>query len=200
MSRSEPIVVPRWPVICLLTLAWSTWGCERFDATPQLRLFDLSGKSVDPLKGDEAKAKVFLFTRADCPISNRYAPEIQRMHEEFSGQGVEFFLVYPDPDQTAEGIRKHMREYDYKCQALRDPNHALVEYTGAEFTPEAAVLLPSGEMVYRGRIDDRYVDFGKARAQASKHDLQDALEAVLAGQPVTHRTTKAIGCYISDLK
>ena len=55
-------------------------------------------------------------------------------------------------------------------------------------------------MVYRGRIDDRYVDFGKARAEATQHDLLDALQAVVEGQPVPNPRTKSVGCYIVDLK
>jgi hypothetical protein len=55
-------------------------------------------------------------------------------------------------------------------------------------------------LVYSGRIDDRYVDFGKARQAASTHDLEAAIANTLAGKPVTPARTKAIGCYLTDLK
>ena len=54
-------------------------------------------------------------------------------------------------------------------------------------------------MVYRGRIDDRYVDFGQTRVAATSHDLQDAVEAALAGRSVSPSRTTAIGCFIIDL-
>jgi hypothetical protein len=120
--------------------------------------------------------------------------------QQFTERGVEFFLVYPEPDQTAESVRRHLREYGYPCGALRDPQHDLVKLTGARVTPEAAVFDSASQLVYLGRIDDRYVDFGKARAQATQHDLQEALEAVLASQPVPNARTKAVGCYIRDMK
>jgi hypothetical protein len=181
-------------------LAWIALGCGQPPASTPVQLVDLAGQTVNPLENDGATAKVFLFTRADCPISNRYAPEVQRLYEKFAARGVEFVLVYPNPDETNEGIRQHMRDYGYQCQALRDPHHQLVSLTGAEKTPEAAVFTPNGQMVYRGRIDDRYVDFGTARAQATTHDLEDTIAAVLDGRPITPRTTPAVGCYISDLK
>jgi hypothetical protein len=53
--------------------------------------------------------------------------------------------------------------------------------------------------VYHGRIDDRFIDFGKSRTQPTTHDLSSAIEAVLAGKQVSSAVTKAIGCYISDL-
>ena len=164
-----------------------------------LLLPDLDGNRVNPLSGD-AKATVFLFTRSDCPISNRYAPEVGRLQERFSRRDVGFWLVYPDPDETTETIRRHMEEYGYRFGALRDPDHELVRQTGATITPEAAVFDGSGTMVYRGRIDDRYVAFGKTRATATRHDLEDALLAVLDGGAVRDPTTKAVGCFIADLK
>jgi hypothetical protein len=54
-------------------------------------------------------------------------------------------------------------------------------------------------LVYLGRIDNRYVGFGKRREQVTAHDLRDALEAVLAGRPVPRRRTEAVGCDIPDI-
>ena len=54
--------------------------------------------------------------------------------------------------------------------------------------------------VYRGRIDDRYVDFGKYRPAPERHDLAEALDSVLAGKPVKIQQTKSIGCAIADLR
>ena len=31
-----------------------------------------------------ARARIFLFARTDCPITNRYAPELQRISKEFA--------------------------------------------------------------------------------------------------------------------
>jgi hypothetical protein len=83
---------------------------------------------------------------------------------------------------------------------LRDPDHDLVRLAGATITPEAAVFVQGREMVYRGRIDDRYVDFGMTRTKATTHDLRNTLDAVLAGKPVPAARTRAIGCYIADLQ
>jgi len=55
-------------------------------------------------------------------------------------------------------------------------------------------------MVYRGRIDNWHVAFGKARPAPTTRDLEAILEAVVEGKPVTSTTTPAIGCFISDLQ
>jgi len=163
-------------------------------------LYDLEGQKIDPLRNTKSAANVFLFTRTDCPISNRYAPVVRRLHEEFSPQGIEFWLVYPDPAQSPKTIHQHLKEYSYPCRALHDPQHTLVERTQVTVTPEAAVLLPNGDVAYRGRIDNRYTDFGISRPEATEHDLKNALTAILAGQSIKNNLTTAVGCYISDLK
>jgi AhpC/TSA family len=168
-------------------------------ASAQSRLLDLNGQEVDPLQAGHAKAIVIIFIRTDCPISNRYAPEVRRLHEKFASVGVAFWLVYPDAGESVEVIRQHLNEYGYRLNALRDPHHALVKMTGVRVTPEAAVFV-AGRLVYRGRIDNRFVAFGKTRPAPTAHDLEEVLDAIRKGRtPATEITTPAVGCFISDL-
>ncbi len=168
-------------------------------AAGDLQLQDLSGAAVDPFRDTGVRVRVFLFTRTDCPISNRYAPEVQRLAREFAKDGFRFWLVYLDPGEPGEQIARHSEEFGYQQPALRDPEHRLVRLTGAEVTPEAAVFLGE-KLIYRGRIDDRYVAFGQARPEPTVRDLQEVLGALAAGQVPQPRTTRAVGCYISDLR
>lgn len=160
---------------------------------------DLSGKQVRLFDAPGSKTTVLIFVRTDCPISNRYAPEIQRLYREYSEKAA-FYLVYPDRAETADAIRKQMTDYGYTFGALRDPGHALVKLAKARVTPEAAVFSARGELLYHGRIDDRYLDFGKTRPEPTSHDLDDALHAVTAGVPVKNAGTRAIGCFLADVK
>src|SRR5262245_25189015 len=91
----------------------------------------LAGAPVDPLQAPAGtRAIVFIFTSTECPISNRYAPEIRRLAETFGPKGVAFRLVYPDPADQAPAIRAHMSAFSYAgaVDALRDPEHALVGF------------------------------------------------------------------------
>jgi len=160
----------------------------------------LSGAPLDALLAPAGtKAIVFLFTSTDCPISNRYAPEVRRIADLFGSKGVVFRLVYPNPSEDANAIREHMAAYSYAgaAEAVRDPTHALVTFVGATVTPEAAIVV-GARIVYRGRIDDRYVDLGRERPAPTRRDLFDALTAIVAGKPVPHAHTQAVGCFISD--
>jgi hypothetical protein len=107
-----------------------------------------------------------------------------------------FWLVYPEPSTTIEQIEQHRNEYHLRLQALRDPRHALVKMAAVKVTPEAAVFLPNGHELYRGRIDDRYVDFGKERPSPTTHDLDEVLKSVIGGKRIANSETRAVGCYI----
>ena len=160
---------------------------------------DLDGRAVDPFS-DPSKWQVFVFTSVDCPIANRYAPELQRIGAAFAGPRLQIRLVYADPGQSAEEIRGHLRDYGYDFDALRDTQHALVDLIGATITPEVAVFDTERRLVYRGRIDDLYVDFGKRRAAPTVRDLEETLSALIDGHELSPRTTTAVGCYIPTLE
>ena len=184
------------PAVLMAVLVALT-GCHEH---ARVSLLDLDGRPIGLLGSTDAQASVFLFVRSDCPISNRYAPELRRLATKFAPRGVAFYLIYPDPLESPDMIRAHIKDYNYPGTPLRDPDHRLVRITEARVTPEAAVYTPDNRLVYRGRIDDWYVDFGKPRAAATTHDLEDALEAVLGGRPVAGARTTAVGCFIGDLK
>ncbi len=160
---------------------------------------DLAGNAVDPLHTDPGKPVVLIFVRTDCPISNRYAPTIQRLSAQYAGK-VAFWLVYPDKSESSEAIEQHLHDYGYKLPALHDPQHALVQLGQVQITPEAAVFDASGQLVYHGRIDDWYVTFGHARPAPTTHELDDAVQAALKGAKPQVATASGIGCYISDLE
>lgn len=145
-----------------------------------------------------AERTVLVFATTDCPISNRYAPEVQRLAARFDGT-FRFKLVYPVPADTDAKIRDHVRTFGYHVDWVRDPDGSLVRRTGVTVTPEVAVIGAGGNVVYRGRIDDRYVDFGKDRPQPTVRDLERTLEAIAAGKPVPVARTRAVGCILSDL-
>lgn len=163
------------------------------------RVLDLSGRPVNPLIVERGSAAtVLVFTTTDCPISNRYAPEIQRLELRF-GQQVRFVLVFPVATDSAAVIRTHLKKFAYASEAVRDTAQELVKYTGVTISPEVAVLDAKSQVVYRGRIDDRYLELGLERSQPTVRDLEKALEGVVAGKPVAVRETQAVGCILADL-
>jgi hypothetical protein len=164
-------------------------------SVPQEQFLRTTGETA-PIFFTQAIATVLLFAATDCPISNAYAPEVQRLFAEFSPRGVQFLLVYPDVTLRPEAAQKHRLAFEYPFAGVLDSRLLLARRYGLRVVPEAAVLSGKGELLYRGRIDDRYPEFGKRRMQVTKTELRDALLAILDNNPVPIERTEAIGCDI----
>jgi thiol-disulfide isomerase/thioredoxin len=169
-------------------------------AADPVRVVDLGGKAVNPLVLPSGRvAMVLVFTTTDCPISNRYAPYLQGLAATFQKQGIAFTLVYPVKTDTPAVIREHVKKFGYAMPVVRDTGQELVAHTAVTVTPEVAVIGAGGQVLYRGRIDDRYVDFGKERPHPTDRTLERVLDAIVQGKPVPVRATQAVGCFLPDL-
>jgi len=158
---------------------------------------DADGNRLN-LFGQDMKAAVLFFVTNDCPITNNYIPEINRIVANYEARKIAFYAVYTDPTVSIPAIRKHAREFGLHISLIPDTAHYLVHRAGATVTPEVAVLEPGGNLVYLGPIDDLYVDFGKRRPAPTQWYLRQALDAVLGGKPVAIASVKPIGCFISE--
>jgi hypothetical protein len=164
---------------------------------------DLDGRPVTQLAPAGSRAVILFFAASDCPVSNRYIPEIQRLTRQFESSGVRVWFVYPNPGDTAKVVRAHDQEFSITANTALDNKQSLTQMAHATTTPEAAVFIPEGgglREVYRGRIDDRYLALGTERPQATRHDLEEAIRAVLAAKPVPQPGGPPVGCSIVTLQ
>lgn len=196
------------PYACLLALPWLLLACEdagpAIDAAeeaaappaggPVIVLSDSEGKDCEPFADDDRKGTVLVFLMSDCPVANASAPALARLSDEFTTRGVTFYGIYTT--ETSEEMATHLREYSLPFQGLSDPDLRLATMAEATRVPEAAVFSPEGELIYRGRIDDRAVSLGVVRPQPRREDLRLALEALLAGKKPEVPFTETVGCYL----
>lgn len=156
----------------------------------------IAGNQETVFAKDGAKAVVLVFIDAECPIANAYQPELQRLEKKFSGQGLRFVMIHADPEMGIEKAKTHAKEFGITAPVCIDKGHRWVKRTGASVTPEAVVLDADGKTLYQGRIDDRYAELGKKRAEPTVRNLDEALADVVAGKPVKLAKTQAVGCRI----
>jgi len=159
-------------------------------------LRDAAGTLHQASELKERPVTVLVFLSTECPLSNRSIPDLNAMAARHAGR-VRFFAVNPERDRTADQVLHHDREYALSFPTLLDPQQALARAAGATVTPEAVVLGAGGAVLYRGRLDDRAVDFGKVRARPRREDLRIAIDEALAGSPISVPETPVLGCYIS---
>jgi hypothetical protein len=175
----------RWIPHLLVSLFWLHGAVQVSDTTGTLRA---------PLELHDHKAAVLIFVGVDCPISNSYAPQINQIVSDYAKQPLDFYIVYSDSKVTADAAKKHAKDFGYTCPALLDNQQLLLKKVKATVTPEVAVVDSRQQVVYLGRIDNWYEDFGKQRYAATTHELRDALDEIIAGKKVEKAVTKVVGC------
>ena len=177
-----------------------------FFAVPaaQAQAISLTSSGLSPafraqLTNPGVHVAVFFFATTECPICNRYVPEIERLDHKYSGQGVRIWWVYPDSTDDAAAIAQHRKVFSITGALFPDPPQEAVELSHATITPEAAVFaVRDGQLreVYHGRIDDRYIAIGQERPQATRHELEMAIEAALNGRAAPEPGGPPVGCAI----
>lgn len=162
---------------------------------------DIDGRDVTSLVAPETKYIAAVFVASDCPISNRYLPLLESLAHQFAARGVRLWLVYPNPGDTLATVRAHRSQFPAAASLpqLIAPDPRFLAHARAHVTPEAIILGADAmhqPVLWHGRIDDRYLTFGTQRPAATRHDLADALSAVIAGQQPARPTAPPVGCAI----
>lgn len=162
----------------------------------ELQLPTIHGQPYDLQQAADYQISVFFFLAPECPLCENYARSIKELREQFDPQQVSFYGIFAGDTYTADEIVRYLARFRLPVKALRDPDYQLVEHFGASVTPEVFVVAPSGNVLYRGKIDNWIAALGKKRPVATRFYLQDAIEASLKGEAITVSQTEAVGCLI----
>ncbi len=151
-------------------------------------------RSLDDFPGK--KAFVLAFLNTTCPVAQRYLPVLSAMEKEYRGKGVQFLAVNVGADDTIVAMAAQAVRHNVEFPFVKDFDLECTRAVGAKRTPEVVVLDDQRRIRYRGRVDDQY-RLGGTRSGATRNDLREALNEVLAGREVTIRETPVDGCLIT---
>ena len=157
-----------------------------------------TGKAVRLKKENAAnKPELFIFLSPECPLCQNYSLVLNKIYREY-GEKVRFYGIIPGKTYTAETINDFAKKYKVVFPLFIDRALILSHYLKATTTPEVILLNNNNELLYKGAIDDWFLDIGKQRTRTTKDFLRDALAQQFGGETVVLKRTKAIGCYIND--
>lgn len=138
---------------------------------------------------------VMAFVGTECPLAKLYGPRLQQLADRFAEKNVRFVGVSSNIQDSLTQVAAYANRSQIRFPVLMDTEQKLADLMQAERTPEVFVLNRSGEVVYRGRVDDQY-GIGIVRQEPSREDLAEAIESVLRGEAPAVATTSAPGCII----
>jgi peroxiredoxin len=149
-------------------------------------LYDLSNK----------KAVVIMVQGNGCPIVRQALPALAEVRAKYREQGVEFLLLNSNLQDKRDLVAKEADEFKIDFPILVDDKQHVGEALGVVRTSEVFVIEPkSWKVAYRGPMDDR-LSYERQRP-AQHHYLTDALDAVVAGQPVKTPKADGVGCLVN---
>ncbi len=159
-------------------------------------LRDARGRSHRLADWGDRKLVVVVFLGVDCPLAKLYAPRLVELAGRYGPRGVGFVALAPNRHDGPADLARFVRQHGIPFPVLRDVGHVVADRFAAHRSPEAFVLDGQRRIRYRGRIDDQYA-VGVQKPAATRRELVEALEALLAGRPVAVPVTAAPGCPLS---
>lgn len=151
----------------------------------------LQGKTHSLTSLSKQGIVVFVFLSAECPVAQRYAMRLKRMHTEFAAKHVTLIGVYSNENDSVDDVKAYLTRAEYTFPIVKDTNGSLARHLGATMTPQAHVVDTSAVLRYRGAIDDN-----RYETRIKHRYLKDALVALLDGKAVLVKETAAFGCTI----
>jgi peroxiredoxin len=162
-------------------------------AAPNFQLTTIDGKSFSLADAEKAnKAVVLMFIATKCPYSNAYNDRMRQMADDYARKGVLFVGINSNKTEPEDEVKAHAKEHKWAFTLVKDPGNKVADLYDAKRTPEVYVVGSDGKLLYHGRIDENYEEPTKVTSP----DLKNALDQILAGQPVSKAETKAFGCTI----
>jgi peroxiredoxin len=158
----------------------------------------VSGDTISLAEVASEKATVIMFLCNHCPYVVHVNPEIVRLVRDYAALGVSFVGISSNdvekyPQDGPEEMRRHALEQGYDFPYLYDATQAVARAYDAACTPDFYIFDGSKRLVYRGRLDGSRPNSDTPMTGA---DLRAALDAVLAGAPVSERQYPSGGCNI----
>ena len=179
--------------------AEKTQGLELGSPTPDFHLKDVvSGKTVSRDDAAKQQALLVLFICRHCPYVQHVKPGLAKLGREYQGKPLAIVAISANdpvgyPDDAPDRLKEMAQEAGFTFPVLFDETQEVAKAYGARHTPEYYLFDAKRQLVYHGQFDDSRPGNDKPLTGA---DLRAAIDAVLAGQPVSPNQKPSFGCSI----
>lgn len=134
---------------------------------------------------------VAVFLSARCPCSGSHEPVLKKIYEEYSPKGVQIIGIHSNMDEDATLTKTHFLKSALPFPVIQDRENYYANRLNALKTPHVFVFSKTGEILYRGGVDDSQTHIG-----AKKDYLRIVLEAWVQEKELPYQETRSLGCVI----
>lgn len=166
---------------------------------PQFSLPDVvSGRIISSGEFAGNKGLLVMFICSHCPYVKHVQRRLGEITQEYAAKGLGVVGISSNdpsdyPEDSPEGLRKQARENGFTFPYLFDESQKVARAFKAACTPDFYLFDSTQKLVYRGQFDESRP---KNDVPVDGRDLRAAMDAVLAGEPVSADQRPSIGCNI----
>ncbi|MEH2044925.1 thioredoxin family protein [Nostoc sp.] len=158
----------------------------------------VSGKATSLSTFAEKKALLVMFICRHCPFVKHVQNELVQLGRDYFTSDLAIVAISANdaknyPDDAPESLQAFSTEQGLNFTLCYDESQETAKAYTAACTPDFFVFDGDRQLVYRGQLDDSRPSNDKPVTGA---DLRAAIEAVLAGKPVTSEQKPSVGCNI----
>ncbi|MGA9270917.1 MAG: thioredoxin family protein [Lutimonas sp.] len=172
------------------------------DKAEDFSLKNIDGKMVSLADYKEAKGFILIFTCNTCPYAVANEDRIIELDKKYKPKGFPVIAINPNNPQASSGdsfelMKVRAAEKGFTFPYLLDEGQKVYPKYGATKTPHVFVLEKENKdfiVKYIGAIDDSSRDPSSVKQKY----VENAVDALLADQPIELVSTRAIGCGIKN--
>jgi peroxiredoxin len=158
----------------------------------------ISGKHLSREKLRGGHGLLVMFICRHCPFVKHVEKELATLGNEYLAKGIGVVAISSNdaenyPDDSFANLKEQAALQGFNFPYLYDETQEVARAYDATCTPDFFLFDEDLELVYRGQLDDSRPGNG---VPVNGGDLRAALDAVLAGEPVSARQKPSIGCNI----
>lgn len=181
----------------MATLSKNSCQLKLGDRAPYFALPGIDGQKHSLESFAAQKILAVFFTCNHCPYVQGWDDRVIALQRDFASKGVQFVGINSNetknyPEDSFEKMVIRAKEKKFNFVYLRDEDQSIARAYDAACTPEFFVFDSERRLRYHGRVDDNYQDPKAVKS----HDLRNALDDLVGGQPVRTPETHAMGCSI----
>jgi peroxiredoxin len=157
-------------------------------------LTNLEGESQDlSLIVRSHPATVLMWWATQCPCVKRYQKRMEMLADKYRSQNVSFAAISSNADDDLGRIQRVYEKRKLTIPLFKDEGGKLAALIGARTTPTVAIIDQEGKVRYLGWFDNE-----KEPGQSGRTAyVEDALTAIIQGDPPPHESSRAFGCLIT---
>ncbi|MCX7985229.1 MAG: thioredoxin family protein [Bacteroidetes bacterium] len=164
---------------------------------PHFRLADPFGTVTDSANFKEKKGVLVAFLCNHCPYAQAIWPRFIRLGAYAQDHGIAVVAINPNinpeyPDDAPEEMVKRIKDWKIPFPYLVDESQNVARAFQAQCTPDIYLFDHTHRLVYHGRIDDNWKD----ETKVTRHELKEAIDALLNGTQFPPVQYPSMGCSI----